>query len=420
MPSTRRVMPLAQESDRPYVALTSGARNLSRADLSALASRFRGRRGVIVCGPQDDPELAGPLAALASVLGFPILADPLSQVRCGPHDRGLVLDSYDGFLRGESTLAQLEPEIVLRFGAFPTSKVLQTFLERFPEARHVVIDSGDGWDDPTHHGAEFVHASEVATCEALVRLATERNGTPGRGDGSEWQARWRRLNEKARAAMAGHFAQQTELSEGKVFAELAELLPEGSTLYVGNSMPIRDLASFFPSSAKRLRFLANRGASGIDGVVSSAFGAAAAGTGGTVLAIGDISFYHDSNGLLAEKRHHLDLTIVLINNDGGGIFSFLAQAASTERETFELLFGTPHGLDFQPIVEAYGGRFVRANSWEDFRTFFRESGHGLRVIEVRTDRQRNVAAHTETWRALADALREGTPARASGSHADPR
>jgi 2-succinyl-5-enolpyruvyl-6-hydroxy-3-cyclohexene-1-carboxylate synthase len=175
-------------------------------------------------------------------------------------------------------------------------------------------------------------------------------------------------------------------------------------------MPVRDLDSFFPPTPRPLRFLANRGANGIDGVVSSALGVAAAGprsyaaSGPLVLVIGDLSLYHDANGLLASKLHDLDATIILLNNDGGGIFSFLPQAGLP---AFEPLFGTPHGLDFRPLVEMYGGRFHAMRDWTDFRgavaTALNTSG--LNVIEVRTERRRNVALHRTAWERVEQALR---------------
>jgi 2-succinyl-5-enolpyruvyl-6-hydroxy-3-cyclohexene-1-carboxylate synthase len=197
---------------------------------------------------------------------------------------------------------------------------------------------------------------------------------------------------------------QSELFEGAVFPHLAALLPEQATLYVGNSMPVRDLDTFLPAGPQRWRVLANRGANGIDGVVSSALGASAAGDGPVVLVIGDISFFHDLNGLLAVRRHGLDLLVVLINNDGGGIFSFLPQADHPEH--FEALFGTPHGLDFRPFVEGHGGHLLRAHDWRSFDGAVREglSRGGLRVVEVPTERTRNVELHREVWRVVSEAL----------------
>jgi 2-succinyl-5-enolpyruvyl-6-hydroxy-3-cyclohexene-1-carboxylate synthase len=171
---------------------------------------------------------------------------------------------------------------------------------------------------------------------------------------------------------------------------------------------VRDLDTFLGGSQRRWRVLSNRGTNGIDGVVSSAFGASAAGNGRVVLVIGDVSFYHDMNGLLAAGRHGLDLLVVLVNNDGGGIFSFLPQADQSEH--FETLFGTPHGLDFRPFVEGYGGQFVRVADQSELSRALADGIHrkGLQVVEVPTERRRNVELHRQVWRVLADALAPAT------------
>jgi 2-succinyl-5-enolpyruvyl-6-hydroxy-3-cyclohexene-1-carboxylate synthase len=197
-----------------------------------------------------------------------------------------------------------------------------------------------------------------------------------------------------------------ELFEGRVFIELARLLPPESSLVIGNSMPVRDFDTFFWGNGNSIRAFGNRGASGIDGVISTALGISAAREAGerVVLVIGDLSFYHDANGLLAALLHHLDLTIILINNNGGGIFSFLPQAAYPEH--FEELFGTPTGLSFQPLVAMYGGHFQRIHNWEEFDATLQygwKSG-GLQVIEVPTQRIANVAMHRRLWRSLGQAL----------------
>ncbi|HET7637337.1 MAG TPA: thiamine pyrophosphate-dependent enzyme, partial [Ktedonobacteraceae bacterium] len=200
-----------------------------------------------------------------------------------------------------------------------------------------------------------------------------------------------------------------ELFEGRVFFELANLLPDGTTLYTGNSMPVRDLDTFFWSSEQRIRIMGNRGANGIDGVVSSALGASAVSRQHepTVLVLGDLSFFHDLNGLLAARLHQLNLTIVLINNDGGGIFSFLPQAAYPEH--FEQLFGTPTGLDFRLAVEMYGGQYQKVDSWELFRKAISQALHtgGLHVIEVPTERTSNVTMHRQLWEVTNKALKMG-------------
>src|SRR5258706_2768702 len=203
-------------------------------------------------------------------------------------------------------------------------------------------------------------------------------------------------------------SKEDELFEGRVFTELAELVPDGTTLYVGNSMPVRDLDTFFWSSRRRIRMLGNRGANGIDGVVSSALGASA-GAGPnkpTMLVLGDLSFFHDLNGLLAARLHRLNLTIVLINNDGGGIFSFLPQAAYPEH--FEQLFGTPTGLDFSLAAQMYGGQFQKVDSWEQFRKAVGRGLNtgGLHVIEGPTERTSNVKMHRQLWQVIGKTLNE--------------
>ncbi|MFO7270806.1 MAG: 2-succinyl-5-enolpyruvyl-6-hydroxy-3-cyclohexene-1-carboxylic-acid synthase [Sphaerobacter thermophilus] len=418
-PFREPLMPLSPEEDAPAEGVATGI-TVSRAPrvpdpatVQALAKELAAaRRGLIVCGPQTDPDLGPAVVGLARALGFPVLADPLSHVRCGPHVDDVVLDAYDAFLRDPALVERLAPDLVLRFGAMPTSKPVLLYLQRHPAARHIVVDGGDGWEDPALLAAEVVHASPTHLCSALTDLPLSQHWERGAGGEGRptWLTTWQQADRAARGAIAQRLAGMDELFEGKVFAELAALLPEGSTLFAGNSMPVRDLDTFFPRSQRAIRFLANRGANGIDGVISSALGAAAASDGPLVLAIGDISFYHDMNGLLAAKLHDLSATIVLFNNDGGGIFSFLPQAAYPEH--FEALFGTPHGLDFRPVADLYGAAYTRIATWDAFREAVAQgvAASGLSIVEVPTDRERNVALHREMWRAVSAALAGEVPA----------
>lgn len=390
-----------RDDGQPYVTVSAEPRAPEAGVMARLGAELAGRRGLILCGPSDDPTLPEAVARLAQRLGFPILADPLSGVRCGAHDRSNVIDSYDAFLRDEVFVTSHAPEVILRFGAMPTSKPVLLYLHRHASARLIVIDD-DGWNEPTQLAMEMLQAGGAACCAALQAALPNTDAS-----NSPWLMSWCDANRRAREAMEDQLSASDELFEGRVFAELAELLPDRATLYVGNSMPVRDLDTFFPSSGRRVRFLANRGANGIDGVVSSALGASAANAGPVVLAIGDLSFYHDSNGLFAARKHGLSLTIILLNNNGGGIFSFLPQA--TDPEHFEALFGTPHGLDLGMIAAAYGARVQRVANWDEFRTATRSSivDGGLRVIEVPTDRHRNVTLHRAFWPVVARAVADG-------------
>ncbi len=368
----------------------------------------RARRGLIIVGPNDDPTLLEPVARLACRLGYPVLADPLSQLRCGSHDRDMILSSYDAFLRIDAFSESAQPELILRFGAMPTSKPLLLYMKRYASCPLVVIDGYGGWEEPTQLASQLIHVSPVALCQGLLAaldLSVERE-EPQPPVIQEWVALWRDADTVTRRTLERVIQDFNELFEGRVFSELAGLLPDGTTLYTGNSMPVRDLDTFFGGSERLIRFMGNRGANGIDGLISSALGASAGGgqDDSTVLVIGDLSFFHDLNGLLAARLHRLNLTIVLINNDGGGIFSFLPQAAYPEH--FEQLFGTPTGLDFRLAVQMFGGRFQRVEDWEQFRdavNLGRATG-GLHVIEVPTERASNVRMHRQLWEATGNAL----------------
>jgi 2-succinyl-5-enolpyruvyl-6-hydroxy-3-cyclohexene-1-carboxylate synthase len=361
------------------------------------------RRGLIIVGPNDDPTLVEPLVRLARYLGYPILADPLSQLRCGDHDRSMVLSSYDAFLRIDSFSESAQPELILRFGAMPTSKPLLLYLKRHASCPLVVIDGNGGWEEPTQLASALIHANPPALCQSLLNVL-EQSGMASLSQA--WATTWQEAEKVTRQTLQNAIQHFSEPFEGRVFTELAALLPGGTTLYVGNSMAVRDLDTFFWSSEQRIRVMGNRGANGIDGIISSALGASAAATQHepAVLVLGDLSFFHDLNGLLAARLHQLNLTIVLINNDGGGIFSFLPQAAYPEH--FEQLFGTPTGLDFRLAVEMYGGQFQKINSWEQFRKAVNRGLHtgGLHVIEVPTERTSNVKMHRQLWEAIEKTL----------------
>ena len=376
-------------------------------------------RPLIVCGPQDDPAFPPAIVDLAIALGSPVLADPLSQLRSGPHDFRPIIDNYDVFLRHEGTAALLRPGMVIRFGLTPTSKPLMSFLGSLEDVPQILVDAGGGWLDPMRTAGELLDVDPVSfaldTAEAVRsqrdgdrRPAASEDPASGPKQGT-WLTKWRAASTCARLVIAADFATETRLSEPGVFEHLAELLPADALLYVGNSMPIRDLDDFFGSREKPVRIMGNRGVNGIDGVVSSALGAGAGSSSHVVLVIGDLSFYHDMNGLLAAKLHKLDATIILLNNDGGGIFHFLPQA--DHPDTFERYFGTPTGLDFRQAVEMYGGRFVSPTDWQEFGSALQAGlgEAGLSVIEVRTDRRENAERHAEVWNSVNEALTQRLP-----------
>jgi len=357
-------------------------------------------RGLIVVGPCDDPDLLEQVTLLAQKSGYPILADPLSQLRSNSLASPLVSASYDAFLRIDAFVERAEPQLILRFGAMPTSKPLLLYMKHYASCPQIVIDGNADWNEPTQLASEMIHADPVALCQELLSILSNLGARD-----PQWLEMWQQAEQITRQGLLSSIQDFEPLFEGRVFTELTTLLPPKTTLYVGNSMPVRDLDTFFWQSTFPIHIMGNRGANGIDGMISSALGASAANQEGhTVLVIGDLSFFHDLNGLLAARFHQLDLTIILINNDGGGIFSFLPQAAYPEH--FEQLFGTPTGLDFAPVVQMYGGSFQRVTDWHTFRSALHESTttRGLHVIEVPTTRDSNVQMHRQLWQVVGNAL----------------
>jgi 2-succinyl-5-enolpyruvyl-6-hydroxy-3-cyclohexene-1-carboxylate synthase len=287
--------------------------------------------------------------------------------------------------------------VVLRFGKWPASRPFYTYLERHRQARHVLFTSGD-WEDPSHLSTDFMRGDPTHACHALAQTLGE-----GHRDGA-WLRRWLALQGSARQAATAHIERIDALFEGRVFAELHEMLSGDTVLFAGSSMPVRDLDTFFPRTSKAIACVANRGVNGIDGVVSSALGYGVGSGNRVVLVIGDISFYHDMNGLLAAKRFGIDATIVVINNDGGGIFNFLPQA---QHEHFEQYFGTPHGLTYAHAAAQYGLPYAKVASWSEFREAVKGSfgQRGTSIVEVPApDRRTNVELHQQIAKAVVAAL----------------
>jgi 2-succinyl-5-enolpyruvyl-6-hydroxy-3-cyclohexene-1-carboxylate synthase len=329
-------------------------------------------RGVVVCGDGDYD--GGPLLGLAEAAGWPVLAEPSSNARRGPN----ALSAY-AYLLGEPGFAVAHrPDVIVSAGRPGLSRGQLAFLRGSPgpvPPRHLVLAQGPGrWADPART------ATGVA---AGVRLARPR---PGRNSPSAWLASWRQADSAARQAADAILDSSPALSEPRLARDLAAALPRGALLWAGSSLPIRDL-DLHMSPRSGIRVVASRGASGIDGLVSSAIGAAlahqAAGGGPAVAILGDLAFLHDTPGLLlGPDEPRPDLCLVVVNNDGGGIFSDLEQAAFPG--SFERVFGTPHGTDISRLAGAARLPYARLERAEDLREAL--GGRGLRVVEVRTER----------------------------------
>jgi 2-succinyl-5-enolpyruvyl-6-hydroxy-3-cyclohexene-1-carboxylate synthase len=339
------------------LGLDVGELRLAGGRLDALTARIRAvERGLLVCGPSSRPRAARKaIGELARHIGWPILADPLSGLRSGEGLDALVVEPHDVVLRNERFRDRQRPDLVLRFGSLPTSKSLQSALDAW-RCEHVLFTSPSEWPDP-----QWL-ATTVVVCDPITAAADVAAGLASIGvrdsrAGSEWPAGWRNAAKRAQESLARGLERALPTFEGRAARDLLHALPSGSILVVGNSMPIRDVDVFCSSFQSGIAVLGNRGANGIDGLLSTALGAAASSGVPTALLLGDLSFLHDVGALQFAARHHLPLLIVVVDNDGGGIFQSLPCAELGE--TFERCFLTPHGLDLLDAAKLGGFDAVR-------------------------------------------------------------
>ena len=329
---------LGREAETPFVRHTRGEPQLDDRDLRQLGETLSVDRGLLVAGPADPPGFdPGAVTAFAHASGFPVLADPLSGLRFGGHTRvAPVIGGYDGFVNTAVTEAWPDPDVVLRLGASPTSKPLRKYLAGV-DAQQFVVDPAGAWREAEFTATDLIVADPDRLCGRLAEVI--------RGGGTaEWRGRWEDAETTHREVVAGA---DNRLFEGGIVADVVARLADPATLVVSNSMPVRDLDRFGAAGTKSITALGNRGASGIDGIVSTALGAAHGTTDNVTLVIGDLAFYHDLNGLLAVGRAEVDATVVVINNDGGGIFHKLP--IESFEPPFTRQFKTPHGLDLSFI-----------------------------------------------------------------------
>lgn len=340
---------------------------------------LRGLRGVIVAGRGSEPAVVRPLA---EAYGWPVLADPLGGCRTpGP----TTIAAFDLLARTSGWAESHRPETVVRIGAPPASKALAAWLRDVPI--QVAVDPTGAFADP----------DRLATHLVTGHLAGD-NQAPAP---ASWLGSWRQADDAVQAVLAAELT--GSLDDPTVARSVVGSLPPGSDLLVASSMPIRDVEWF--GGTTEARVLANRGANGIDGVVSTAVGVALAGRP-TVALVGDLAFLHDTNALLGAVARGLSLTVVVVDNDGGAIFSFLPQASAMDADEFERLFGTPHGLDLVALAAAHGVDAAPVDSIADLAAVVADPQPGIRVRVVRTDRHANVAVHQRLYDRVAEALAE--------------
>ena len=358
------------------------------AQVASLASALqRAQRPLVVAGEMRDGER---LAPALHRLGLPVLAEPTSQLR--RPETGGSIESYEALLRAGWSL-QHGPDLVIRLGGMPTSKALNKWLAA-ASAQTFLVDPDHGWRDQDHVATNILGCDPQPLLEALPPL--ERVA---------WRDQWAAAGKRATAAIAATLV-STPLHEGHIVRALSTRLPDPAQVFIGSSMPIRAAEAFWPQARPQQRFFGNRGASGIDGLVSTGLGMAAGRVNlPTVLLLGDLSLYHDMNGLWALRRHGIRATVIVCDNDGGGVFNFLPQAE--HQDVFEELFATPLGLDFAQVARLYGLVYSPVTDRSGLEPAIADAitAPSPTMVVVRFKREDSVNGHRLCWEAAAAALK---------------
>jgi len=374
----------------------------------ALGDLTTREKGVIIVGPDiaaslaEEHELAQWILDFAMSVAWPIFAEPITQLRRG-HRRGenYVMNAADHLCKHGDIVDTLVPDVVLRLGASPTSKPVRQWLERVRPRHVVLIDPEERWNDASFTATEHHSAPLVSVLGRARRLGT------GARDHSPWLDRWWQLDQIASEEVDKSLAAGPRLS-GRVVREMVAALPEGAVVMTSNSMPVRDLDAFLPNGGASVSFVANRGASGIDGITSTALGLASQSDDPVVAFIGDLALLHDVGALFGVARAGLHLTVLCIDNDGGGIFSLLPIADRGDDVDFETLFGTPHGIDLAAFNGAGGVRVSEVGQDDDLvaamAAAVSNSEPGVDLVLVRLDRDADVAQRRSITDAVGKAL----------------
>ncbi len=414
VPLREPLLPLMDKLDfslarakKPFTFMAGVVENKNFVDY--FMTHCLGKKGIIVCGPakvHEDRAYYEDMLSLAEALQAPILADPLSQFRAYGHEN--IITSYDAFLKSDQVVSALKADYILLIGQSPVSKSFFNFLKTHEQAEVFQLNNSTEYINPALNTSKIIQVSEWSFAKAILQDAPQKNIDEAKiylNTWQNWQQKmWLRLNLAKEAS---------EMFEGRIIIEMQDTISNyinnhsqaGLQLIIANSMAIRHMDHFWQSKQQHIYFYGNRGVNGIDGTISTALGIAAAVktnsnkynaqydvTKPTVLITGDLALFHDLSGLLVGCTHKIDLTIVLLNNKGGGIFQYLPQA---KLQNFEYLFLTPHNLDFSALAKLYNLSHYQISTYEEFNTIFENSLHstGIKIIEVPIHMQTSKSLH---------------------------
>ena len=355
-------------------------------EINDLLERYE--RILILAGPQLDIDEANTIRFFGEALQAPILADPLSNVRgCNTSDG--VISTYDALLAGQALWHELKPDCVIQFGQIVVSKRVQQMIASWSDVEYIEVNPTMDSMNPT--GKTTMHV------QASIDIFTHLYGKNNNSD--KYLKLWQRLEQEGKKQLSTAI-DETHCFEGRTIRELQEHIPEDGQVFVANSMTIRDFDYFWFSGESKAVLYGNRGVNGIDGTISTALGLAANGRP-TYLVTGDLSLFHDLNGLAVAKTHNLNLTIILHNNDGGGIFEYLPQKGTKH---FDYLFSTSQGLDYSGAAKLYGCDYTKISSPDELSSVLANVSQetGVHIIEIPTNREYSRELHKKYTKVSVD------------------
>lgn len=369
-------------------------------DFDGLTKKFLGiERGLILVGSKYyNKDFTKNLVQFSKTFGYPIFADGSSSLRFGDHSKEYFIDNFTAFAGVKNFQKHFDPKLIIQFGGTPTSNVLLEFFKNSKAEKILVNEFGDK-NDPSHTAKKIIAVNPNDFCTSILKNI-EKNIKRD----SCWLIDLQVMNNKT-SELKNKLINNAEFPfEGRIANELIKSLPQKSNLMVSNSLPIRDIDFFASSCNKKINIFSNRGASGIDGINSTALGIAKTSNEPTYLLIGDLAFYHDMNGLHNAIKYKIPLTVVLINNNGGGIFESLP--ISNYKEFLLENFITPLELDFSKLVEAYGGKFIHIKNWKSFNSAISSSKKNkkITVLEIRTNAKKSKEQREKYWKAVSNEI----------------
>ncbi|MGM8216517.1 2-succinyl-5-enolpyruvyl-6-hydroxy-3-cyclohexene-1-carboxylic-acid synthase [Bacillaceae bacterium W0354] len=384
------------ETEHLALSHSTTEERVTSVESDAIVQSIKGlSRGLIVCGEiKTEPERKA-ILSLAEELRIPVLADVLSNLRKSEAVNEYVISTYDTILKDDHLKEILQPEFIIRFGSMPVSKPYLQWITNWTPQVHIVVDENLGFREPAGINTLMVYNETIS----FVQTLKDCKGNINISD--EWTKQWLKFDENVRQVLTT--IKDEHLTEGTAALTLSESSGSGDIIFVGSSMPIRDMDTFYLPSQTTVELMANRGVNGIDGVISTAIGVASTNKQ-TTLMIGDVSFLHDYMGLFIARQYDIPIRIIVMNNNGGGIFSFLPQ--STEKKHFEALFGTPFNPPIKKLSEAVDAHYENPKTISQLKEVIQSPIRGIEIIEVVTDREENVVWHREKWEEASKRLKE--------------